>query len=41
MHFLIQPWCQFQGPWPNPSLNTDVPNAGLRPRIGPPVSLFR
>jgi len=26
---------------PNPSLNTDVPCAGLRPRNGPPVSLFR
>ena len=26
---------------PNPSLNTDVPHAGLRPRSGPPVSLFR
>jgi len=23
---------------PNPSLNTDVPYAGLRPRNGPPVS---
>jgi hypothetical protein len=26
---------------PNLSLNTDVPHAGLRPRNGPPVSLFR
>jgi hypothetical protein len=26
---------------PNPSLNTDVPHAGLRPRSGPPVSLVR
>jgi len=26
---------------PNPSLNADVPDAGLRPRSGPPVSLFR
>jgi hypothetical protein len=26
---------------PNPSLNTDVPHAGLRPGSGPPVSLFR
>jgi hypothetical protein len=26
---------------PNPSLNADVPRAGLRPRTGPPVSLFR
>jgi hypothetical protein len=26
---------------PNPSLNSDVPYAGLRPRNGPPVSLFR
>ena len=26
---------------PNPSLNADVPHAGLRPRSGPPVSLFR
>ena len=26
---------------PNHSLNTDVPRAGLRPRSGPPVSLFR
>jgi hypothetical protein len=26
---------------PNPSLNADVPHAGLRPRGGPPVSLFR
>ena len=26
---------------PNPSLNADVPYAGLRPRNGPPVSLFR
>jgi hypothetical protein len=26
---------------PNPSLNADVPCAGLRPRSGPPVSLFR
>jgi hypothetical protein len=25
----------------NPSLNTDVPHAGLRPGSGPPVSLFR
>jgi len=25
----------------NPSLNTDVPCAGLRRRSGPPVSLFR
>jgi hypothetical protein len=25
---------------PNPSLNVDVPHAGLRPRIGPPVSLI-
>ncbi len=25
-------------PRPNPSLNTDVPYAGLRPRNGPPVS---
>jgi ribosomal protein S18 acetylase RimI-like enzyme len=25
---------------PNPSLNTDVPCAGLLPRNGPPVSLF-
>jgi hypothetical protein len=24
---------------PNPSLNADVPRAGLRPRSGPPVSL--
>ena len=31
------------GHWwrPNPSLNADVPHAGLRPRNGPPVSLFR
>jgi hypothetical protein len=26
---------------PHPSLNADVPRAGLRPRGGPPVSLFR
>jgi hypothetical protein len=26
---------------PNPSLNTDVPHAGLRPASGPPVNLFR
>jgi hypothetical protein len=26
---------------PNPSLNADVPRAGLRLRSGPPVSLFR
>ena len=26
---------------PNPSLNADVPHAGLRRRSGPPVSLFR
>jgi len=26
---------------PNPSLNADVPHAGLRPGSGPPVSLFR
>jgi len=26
---------------PNPSLNADVPPAGLRPRSGPPVSLVR
>jgi len=25
-------------PGPNPSLNADVPRAGLRPRSGPPVS---
>ena len=25
----------------NPALNTDVPHAGLRPRSGSPVSLFR
>ena len=25
----------------DPSLNTDVPYAGPRPRNGPPVSLFR
>ena len=25
----------------NPSLNADVPHAGLRPRSGPPVSLIR
>jgi hypothetical protein len=25
----------------NPSLNTDVTHAGLRPRSGPPVSLLR
>ncbi len=25
---------------PNPSLNADVPHAGLRPRSGPPVSLI-
>ena len=29
------------GQRPNPSLNPDVPRAGLRPRSGPPVSLFR
>ena len=32
---------QFHDPWPNPSLNADVPHAGLRPRSGPPVSLIR
>jgi len=26
--------------WPNPSLNADVPHAGLRPRSGPPVSWY-
>ena len=26
---------------PNPSLNTDIPRAGLRGRSGPPVTLFR
>ena len=26
---------------PNLSLNTDVPHAGLRPGMRPPVSLFR
>ena len=26
---------------PNPSLNADVPCVGLRPRSGPPVSLYR
>jgi hypothetical protein len=26
---------------PNLSFNADVPYAGLRPRSGPPVSLFR
>ena len=26
---------------PNPSLNADVPHAGLRPGSGPPVSLVR
>jgi hypothetical protein len=26
---------------PNPSLNANVPHAGLRPGSGPPVSLFR
>jgi hypothetical protein len=26
---------------PNLALNADVPHAGLRPRSGPPVSLFR
>ena len=26
---------------PNPSLNADVPRAGLRPGSGPPVSLVR
>ena len=29
------------GVWPNPSLNADVPHAGLRPRNRPPVSLIR
>ena len=29
---------QFRGLPPNPSLNADVPDAGLRPRSGPPVS---
>ena len=41
MRFLIQPLCPFHHPWPNPSLNADVPGAGLRPRSEPPVSLFR
>ena len=31
----------FLGVRPNPSLNADVPGAGLRPRNGPPVSLYR
>jgi hypothetical protein len=26
---------------PNPSVHSDVPYAGLRPRNGPPVNLFR
>ena len=26
---------------PNPSLNAEVSRAGLRPRSGPPVHLFR
>jgi hypothetical protein len=28
-------------PTPNLSLNADVPHAGLRPGMRPPVSLFR
>jgi hypothetical protein len=32
---------QFIAMPPNPSLNADVPHAGLRPRSGPPVSSFR
>jgi len=28
-------------PRPNPSLNADVPHAGLRPGMRPPVSLVR
>ena len=37
--FLTPLRAQFgQSATPNPSLNADVPDAGLRPRTGPPVS---
>ena len=39
--WLIERLRQSRGPWPNLSLNADVPYAGLRPRNGPPVSLVR